>query len=69
MIGDTVKIPLIESDVFRLGDKACRNAARTADFNSQRATAEVESFLVNIGARFEGRHDGSQFAFECIQGN
>jgi hypothetical protein len=55
LIADTVKIPLIESDVFRLGDKACRNAARTADFNSRRATAEVESFLVNIGARFEGR--------------
>jgi hypothetical protein len=68
LIAGTVKIPLIESDAFRPGDKACRNAAQTADFTSRHITAEVESFLVNIERRVRrAPHDGSQFALDPIK--
>jgi hypothetical protein len=68
LIAGTVKIPLIESDAFRPGDKACRNAAQTADFTSRHITADVESFLVNIERRVRrAPHDGSQFALDPIK--
>jgi hypothetical protein len=55
LIAGTVKIPLIESDVFRPGDKACRNAAQTADFTSRAQLEKWRLSWLTLDAGFEGR--------------
>jgi hypothetical protein len=69
LIADTVKIPLIGSHVFGLGDKAHRNGARIGELHFAGAIGK-QSVLVNVGYLVRSApNDGSPVRFRAHQAN
>jgi hypothetical protein len=68
LIADTVKIPLIGSHVFGLGDKAHRNGARIGELHFAGAIGKQSvSWLTSDTWFGRRRMTAAQFAFERIK--